>query len=73
MTISTKFEILYKWANGCFYATVNKLKNGSFMYILYLLYLGPCVGRLYYAYDLFLLVISLVYFVRFEVYLFSIG
>ena len=29
-------EILYKWLNGSFfYASVNKLKNGYFVYIFY--------------------------------------
>ena len=36
MLISSKFEVLYKCLNGSFfYATVNKLKNGSFVYIIY--------------------------------------
>ena len=40
MLISSKFEILYKnFSMGVFYATVNKLKNGSFVYIFYFKYI----------------------------------
>ena len=36
MLIFSKFEVLYKWLNeSFFYATVNKLKNGGFVYIFY--------------------------------------
>ena len=42
------------------FAAVNILMNGFIL-------LGPCVGRLFYIYDIFLLEISLVYFVGFEV------
>ena len=71
MLISSKFEVLYKWPNGSFfYATVKKIEERQFRLLVYL---SPCEGRLYYTNDLFLLIISLVYFVRFEVCLSSIG
>ena len=68
-------EIHYKLLNGSFfYASVNKFEERQFrVYLLLLVYLGPCVGRLYNTNDLLLLVISLVYFVRFVVCLSSIG
>ena len=69
LCVSSKFGILSEWAKESFSIYMIKLKNGSFTYIYYLKYLSKSACKVFCCtYDLFLLRVSSVCFVKFQIY-----
>ena len=71
MLISSKFEILNEWVNGrffffmFFYVSCKQIRERRFrVYLLHLVFLGQCVERFRYTYDLVLLALLLLYLIN---------